>query len=71
MTEASKFTAAPTHGYKVSKAALNMLTMQYALEFGKDGFTVLALSPGVSRDSLFIHITLEGVATDENEVAED
>ena len=24
-----------------------MLTMQYALELGKDGFTVLAISPGV------------------------
>ncbi|KAL1856664.1 hypothetical protein Plec18167_009102 [Paecilomyces lecythidis] len=36
----------PTPSYKVSKAALNMLTVQYALELSADGFTVFALSPG-------------------------
>ncbi|RFU27080.1 hypothetical protein B7463_g9246, partial [Scytalidium lignicola] len=32
--------------YKISKAALNMLTIQYAYELGPKGFTVFALSPG-------------------------
>lgn len=39
---------APVHAYKISKAALNMLTVQYALDLENDGFTVLAISPGVS-----------------------
>lgn len=34
--------------YKVSKAALNMLTVQYAFQLGKQGFTVFCISPGVS-----------------------
>jgi NAD(P)-dependent dehydrogenase (short-subunit alcohol dehydrogenase family) len=36
----------PTPAYKVTKAAMNMLTVQYGLELGKDGFTLLAISPG-------------------------
>ena len=39
---------APVHAYKISKAALNMLTAQYAVDLEKDGFCVLAVSPGVS-----------------------
>lgn len=38
----------PTPAYKVSKAALNMLTVQYALSFADQGFTFITLSPGVS-----------------------
>ena len=38
----------PTPVYKISKAALNMLMVQYALAFAKEGFTFVALSPGVS-----------------------
>lgn len=34
--------------YKISKAALNMLTVQYAIELEEKGFTIAALSPGVS-----------------------
>lgn len=34
--------------YKVSKAALNMLTSQWAMSFKKDGVVVLSVSPGVS-----------------------
>lgn len=37
-----------TYPYKVTKAALNMLNAQYALEFGEAGFTFLCVSPGVS-----------------------
>lgn len=47
----------PTYAYKISKAALNMLTVQYALDFADQGFAFLAISPGVSflshRDSGF------------------
>ncbi|CRG92570.1 hypothetical protein PISL3812_09632 [Talaromyces islandicus] len=32
--------------YKISKAALNMLTVQYAAELAPQGFTVFAVSPG-------------------------
>ncbi|OQE46554.1 hypothetical protein PENCOP_c001G01672 [Penicillium coprophilum] len=35
-----------TPAYKTSKAALNMLTAQYAQQYARDGFTVLAISPG-------------------------
>ena len=37
----------PILAYKISKPALNMLTVQYALEYGKDGFTIFAVSPVV------------------------
>ncbi|KAH8823889.1 hypothetical protein DL96DRAFT_241356 [Flagelloscypha sp. PMI_526] len=32
--------------YKISKAAANMLTLQYAHDLEKDGFSVVCLSPG-------------------------
>lgn len=34
--------------YKISKAALNMLTVQYAQDYAAEGYTFLAVSPGVS-----------------------
>lgn len=34
--------------YKITKAALNMLTVQWALDYDKEGFTFVALTPGVS-----------------------
>lgn len=34
--------------YKITKAALNMLTVQYAQTYEQDGFTFMAISPGVS-----------------------
>lgn len=46
--KAEDFRVAPTPAYKVSKAALNMLTVQYAQQYETEGFTVLAVSPGVS-----------------------
>ena len=49
---APHFKVAPTHAYKISKAAMNMLNAQYALEYGDEGFTFLAISPGVSIRSL-------------------
>ncbi|OJD29425.1 short chain oxidoreductase [Diplodia corticola] len=36
----------PVPSYKISKAALNMLTVQYALSLADKGFTVVAISPG-------------------------
>ncbi|KAH8828640.1 short-chain dehydrogenase-like protein [Flagelloscypha sp. PMI_526] len=38
--------AFPIPAYKISKSALNMLTVQWANDFGKEGFTIFSLSPG-------------------------
>lgn len=38
----------PDIAYKISKAALNMLTVQYAHAFADQGFVFTAISPGVS-----------------------
>lgn len=35
--------------YKISKAALNMMTAQYAAYLEKDGFTVFSICPGVRQ----------------------
>ena len=39
----------PVPAYKVSKSALNMLTVQHALYYSEEGFTFMAISPGVSN----------------------
>ncbi|EKG12752.1 Short-chain dehydrogenase/reductase SDR [Macrophomina phaseolina MS6] len=46
------FAWAPTPAYKISKAALNMLTAQYAQAVADKGFTVVALSPGWIKTDL-------------------
>ncbi|KAH8821962.1 putative short chain oxidoreductase [Xylogone sp. PMI_703] len=46
MAYTHRYSWAPTPEYKITKAAMNMLAVQYALEFGNEGFTVLAISPG-------------------------
>ena len=38
----------PTPAYKISKAALNMMTVQYAAYLEKAGFIVFSICPGVS-----------------------
>ncbi|ORY21510.1 short chain dehydrogenase reductase, partial [Naematelia encephala] len=38
--------------YKVTKAALNALTVQYSLDYGKEGFTFFSISPGWLRTDL-------------------
>lgn len=38
---------APHPAYKISKVALNSLTVQYALELEKEGFTFVVVCPGV------------------------
>ena len=45
---AEKLQHIPSSGYSLSKAALNMLTAQYAAALADSGFTVISLSPGVS-----------------------
>ncbi|KAH8804307.1 dehydrogenase [Flagelloscypha sp. PMI_526] len=42
----SKYGMIPSSAYKISKAALNMLTAQYAHDLAKDDFKVFCLSPG-------------------------
>lgn len=49
---APRYAVFPVPAYKVAKAALSMLTVQQSLVYGKEGFTVLALSPGWVRTDL-------------------
>ncbi|KAK4939684.1 hypothetical protein LTR10_020074 [Elasticomyces elasticus] len=49
---APKYKWAPFPAYKISKAALNMLTVQCAQEYAQEGFTVFAVSPGWLRTDL-------------------
>jgi len=46
---ASRYADVPAQAYKVSKAALNMLTVQYALQFADQGFIFVPMCPGVSK----------------------
>ncbi|RAO66811.1 uncharacterized protein BHQ10_002823 [Talaromyces amestolkiae] len=46
ITWSHKSDIAPVPAYKISKAALNMLTVQYATELAPKKFTVFAISPG-------------------------
>ncbi|KAJ5751962.1 hypothetical protein N7520_008879 [Penicillium odoratum] len=43
---ASTYSLTPVPAYKISKAALNMLTVQYAQSFADQGFSIFTLSPG-------------------------
>lgn len=49
---AEGYLQSPSAAYKVSKAALNMLTVQYAFQLGKQGFTVFCISPGWLKTEL-------------------
>ncbi|KAJ5301269.1 hypothetical protein PENANT_c023G02251 [Penicillium antarcticum] len=49
---ADGFKSMPVPAYKISKAALNMLTVQYAHQYADDGFTFLGISPGWLRTNL-------------------
>ncbi|KAJ0120124.1 hypothetical protein J7T55_000979 [Diaporthe amygdali] len=46
LTMSSHFQQLPTPAYKISKTALNMLTVQYAEAFRDEGVTFIALCPG-------------------------
>ena len=53
ITAAENFSASPPFpSYKISKTAVNMLTVQYAMELGPKGFTVFAVSPGWLRTDM-------------------
>ncbi|KAK0262333.1 hypothetical protein LTR35_017722 [Friedmanniomyces endolithicus] len=49
---APRYTFAPAHAYKISKAAMNMLNAQYALQYAEEGFTFVAISPGWIKTDL-------------------
>jgi len=44
--------AFPAPAYKISKAAMNALTVQYAVDHEKEGFTFIALCPGWLKTDL-------------------
>lgn len=50
MTWAQRSDSAPMPAYKISKAALNALTVQYARSYEESGFTFVAVHPGVRAD---------------------
>ncbi|KAI4274765.1 MAG: hypothetical protein L6R35_006314, partial [Caloplaca aegaea] len=52
VSRAPRFRLSPNQSYKVSKAALHMLHMQYALDHEADGFTFLCVSPGWLKTNL-------------------
>lgn len=47
-----EFARSPWTAYKVSKAALNMLTVQLSMDLKSEGFTVVAVSPGWLKTDL-------------------
>ncbi|CAI7568690.1 unnamed protein product [Penicillium manginii] len=51
-TSARSFLYAPCPAYKISKAALNSLTVQYALFYEADGFIFLCVNPGWLRTEM-------------------
>lgn len=51
---ANIFAQTPCSAYKIPKAMLNMLTVQYSFEYASQGFTIFATSPGVSYYCLFL-----------------
>ncbi|CAG7929847.1 unnamed protein product [Penicillium olsonii] len=52
MAMADSFRTLPSPAYKISKAALNMLTVQYANQYSGEGFTFVGISPGWLRTDL-------------------
>ncbi|TQS33359.1 hypothetical protein Golomagni_06303 [Golovinomyces magnicellulatus] len=49
---AEKFRAGRAYPYKITKAAMNMLMVQYAFDLEKEGFTVIGTSPGWLKTDL-------------------
>jgi len=47
IAKASSYMFQPTPAYKISKTALNMLTVQDAEEMKGEGFVFVAVNPGV------------------------
>ena len=44
---ARRFAQYMSPAYKISKTALNSLTVQYAMEYENDGFAFVSVCPGV------------------------
>ncbi|EQK99434.1 hypothetical protein G6O67_008621 [Ophiocordyceps sinensis] len=49
---ASQISWAKAPAYKITKAAMNMLSVQYAVTYEEEGFTVLAIYPGWLKTDL-------------------
>ena len=47
MAMAERYQGSNAPAYQISKAALNMLTVQYALQYANEGFIIFAVTPGV------------------------
>ncbi|KAI4236557.1 MAG: hypothetical protein L6R40_006113 [Gallowayella cf. fulva] len=60
LTVARKYQPMPIPAYKVCKAALNMLTVQYALSMEEEGFTFIAICPGWLRTDMGNAFGVEG-----------
>lgn len=56
---APRFQLFPAPAYKISKAALNMLTIQYAQTYEQEGFTFITISPGVGLETPFRKFDIE------------
>ncbi|ETN42539.1 uncharacterized protein HMPREF1541_01696 [Cyphellophora europaea CBS 101466] len=52
MALAELVASVPRPSYKISKAALNMLTVQYSIYLRDEGFTTVAISPGWLKTDL-------------------
>ncbi|KAF2803101.1 short chain oxidoreductase [Mytilinidion resinicola] len=52
IAHAATYRQTPAPAYAVTKAALNMLTVQYSLGYEDQGFTFIALSPGWLKTDL-------------------
>ncbi|KAL3481357.1 hypothetical protein BJX99DRAFT_218885 [Aspergillus californicus] len=50
--KSANYSWSSTHAYKITKAAMNMLTVQYAQEYAEEGFSIFAISPGWLRTDL-------------------
>jgi NAD(P)-dependent dehydrogenase (short-subunit alcohol dehydrogenase family) len=61
LTLAEPFSIFPLPAYKVSKAALNALTIQWALALSSEGFVVTSINPGVSFSISFCRRGLTGI----------
>ncbi|KAK7943114.1 NAD(P)-binding protein [Apiospora aurea] len=46
------FVRLPAPAYKITKAALNMLTLQWGMEYRDQGFTIFGVSPGWCKTDL-------------------
>lgn len=60
LTLAEPFGIFPLPAYKVSKAALNALTIQWAQALSGEGFVVTSINPGVRHSIPFLQSRTNG-----------